>query len=129
MGDEAVSTWRKVLGPTDSGVAQKDAAHSLRAQFGTDGTKNAGHGSDSLASAARVTKKQLSKAINQAYKSFLNILIKSKEMIGCVFNYTYFCLLGAGVLFPLHCWSRSLQHSQVLRLHLLYHQTTCHLRG
>uniref|UniRef100_A0A8C1NSQ2 Nucleoside diphosphate kinase homolog 7 n=1 Tax=Cyprinus carpio TaxID=7962 RepID=A0A8C1NSQ2_CYPCA len=53
MGDEAVSTWRKVLGPTDSGVAQKDAANSLRGQFGTDGTKNAGHGSDSLASAAR----------------------------------------------------------------------------
>ncbi|XP_065096615.1 nucleoside diphosphate kinase homolog 7 isoform X3 [Paramisgurnus dabryanus] len=53
MGDEAVSVWRKVLGPTDSGVARKDAAHSLRAQFGTDGTKNAGHGSDSLASAAR----------------------------------------------------------------------------
>ncbi len=23
MGDEAVSTWRKVLGPTESGVAQK----------------------------------------------------------------------------------------------------------
>uniref|UniRef100_A0A671R4F3 Nucleoside diphosphate kinase homolog 7 n=1 Tax=Sinocyclocheilus anshuiensis TaxID=1608454 RepID=A0A671R4F3_9TELE len=53
MGDEAVYTWRKVLGPTDSGVAQKDAANSLRGQFGTDGTKNAGHGSDSLASAAR----------------------------------------------------------------------------
>lgn len=65
MGDEAVSTWRKVLGPTDSGVAQKEAAHSLRAQFGTDGTKNAGHGSDSLASAARVTKKkQLIKLIS-----------------------------------------------------------------
>ncbi|XP_072540247.1 nucleoside diphosphate kinase homolog 7 isoform X2 [Salminus brasiliensis] len=53
MGDEAVSVWRKVLGPTDSSVARKDAPVSLRAQFGTDGTKNAGHGSDSLASAAR----------------------------------------------------------------------------
>lgn len=58
MGDEAVSVWRKVLGPTDSGVARKDAAQSLRAQFGTDGTKNAGHGSDSLASAARVIKRK-----------------------------------------------------------------------
>lgn len=56
MGDEAVSVWRKVLGPTDSSVARKDAPSSLRAQFGTDGTKNAGHGSDSLASAARVFK-------------------------------------------------------------------------
>uniref|UniRef100_A0A4W4G7I6 Nucleoside diphosphate kinase homolog 7 n=1 Tax=Electrophorus electricus TaxID=8005 RepID=A0A4W4G7I6_ELEEL len=53
MGDEAVSVWRKVLGPTDSGAARKDAPASLRARFGTDGTKNAGHGSDSLASAAR----------------------------------------------------------------------------
>ncbi|XP_036395939.1 nucleoside diphosphate kinase 7 [Megalops cyprinoides] len=53
MGDEAVSTWRKILGPTDSGLARKDARQSLRAQFGTDGTKNAAHGSDSLASAAR----------------------------------------------------------------------------
>ncbi|XP_049335524.1 nucleoside diphosphate kinase 7 isoform X2 [Astyanax mexicanus] len=53
MGDEAVSVWRKVLGPTDSSVARKDASASLRAQFGTDGTKNAGHGSDSMASAAR----------------------------------------------------------------------------
>lgn len=60
MGDEAVSVWRKVLGPTDSGVARKDVPASLRAQFGTDGTKNAGHGSDSLASAARVFKKKLS---------------------------------------------------------------------
>uniref|UniRef100_A0A4W5KNA8 Nucleoside diphosphate kinase n=1 Tax=Hucho hucho TaxID=62062 RepID=A0A4W5KNA8_9TELE len=54
MGDEAVSVWRKILGPTDSGVARKEAPPSLRAQFGTDGTRNAGHGSDSLASAARV---------------------------------------------------------------------------
>ncbi|XP_030647528.1 nucleoside diphosphate kinase homolog 7 [Chanos chanos] len=53
MGDEAVSAWRKILGPTDSGVARKEAPSSLRARFGTDGTKNAGHGSDSLASAAR----------------------------------------------------------------------------
>ncbi|KAJ8253058.1 hypothetical protein GJAV_G00208660 [Gymnothorax javanicus] len=53
MGDEAVSTWRKILGPTDSSLARKDAPSSLRAQFGTDGTKNAAHGSDSLASAAR----------------------------------------------------------------------------
>ncbi|XP_027002738.1 nucleoside diphosphate kinase 7 isoform X2 [Tachysurus fulvidraco] len=53
MGDEAVSVWRKVLGPTDSSVARKDAPSSLRAQFGTDGTRNAGHGSDCLASAAR----------------------------------------------------------------------------
>ncbi|KAG9349614.1 hypothetical protein JZ751_028062 [Albula glossodonta] len=45
MGDEAVSIWRKILGPTDSESARKDAPNSLRAQFGTDGTKNAAHGS------------------------------------------------------------------------------------
>ncbi|XP_062412123.1 nucleoside diphosphate kinase 7 isoform X1 [Sardina pilchardus] len=53
MGDEAVSAWRKLLGPTDSSVARKEAVSSLRSQFGTDGTRNAAHGSDSLASAAR----------------------------------------------------------------------------
>ncbi|KAM6963115.1 nucleoside diphosphate kinase homolog 7 [Aplochiton taeniatus] len=53
MGDGAVSSWRSLLGPTDSGEARKDAPQSVRAHFGTDGTKNAGHGSDSLASAAR----------------------------------------------------------------------------
>ncbi|XP_066562208.1 nucleoside diphosphate kinase homolog 7 isoform X2 [Amia ocellicauda] len=53
MGDEAVSGWRGLLGPTDSNVARSEAAASVRARFGTDGTKNAGHGSDSLASAAR----------------------------------------------------------------------------
>uniref|UniRef100_A0A3B3RQ08 Nucleoside diphosphate kinase homolog 7 n=2 Tax=Paramormyrops kingsleyae TaxID=1676925 RepID=A0A3B3RQ08_9TELE len=53
MGDEAVSTWRELLGPTDSDTARREATQSLRARFGTDGTQNAGHGSDSLASAAR----------------------------------------------------------------------------
>lgn len=54
MGDEAVSAWRRILGPTDAAAARKDAPGSLRARYGTDGTKNAAHGSDSLASAARV---------------------------------------------------------------------------
>ena len=54
MGDEAVAGWRRLLGPTDAGVARSEAAGSVRAQYGTDGTRNAGHGSDSLASAARV---------------------------------------------------------------------------
>ncbi|XP_046893232.1 nucleoside diphosphate kinase 7 isoform X2 [Hypomesus transpacificus] len=53
MGDEAVAGWRRLLGPTDAGVARSEAAGSVRAQYGTDGTRNAGHGSDSLASAAR----------------------------------------------------------------------------
>uniref|UniRef100_A0A3Q3K4H1 Nucleoside diphosphate kinase homolog 7 n=1 Tax=Monopterus albus TaxID=43700 RepID=A0A3Q3K4H1_MONAL len=53
MGDEAVSIWKKLLGPADSAVARREAQQSVRAQFGTDGIKNVGHGSDSLAAAAR----------------------------------------------------------------------------
>uniref|UniRef100_A0A674AAQ8 Nucleoside diphosphate kinase n=1 Tax=Salmo trutta TaxID=8032 RepID=A0A674AAQ8_SALTR len=55
MGEEAVSVWRRILGPTIWGVAQKEAPPSLTDQVGTDNTRNAGHGSDSLASAARVS--------------------------------------------------------------------------
>ncbi|XP_020486911.2 nucleoside diphosphate kinase 7 [Labrus bergylta] len=53
MGDEAMSIWRRLLGPADSAVARKEAPLSVRAQFGTDGIKNVGHGSDSVAAAAR----------------------------------------------------------------------------
>ncbi|XP_067453868.1 nucleoside diphosphate kinase 7 [Thunnus thynnus] len=53
MGDEAMSIWRRLLGPTDSAVARREAPQCARAQFGTDGIKNVGHGSDSLAAAAR----------------------------------------------------------------------------
>ncbi|CAI9615618.1 unnamed protein product [Staurois parvus] len=55
IGDEAVASWRKLLGPTNSSVARSDSPESIRAKFGTDGTKNAAHGSDSIASAARVS--------------------------------------------------------------------------
>ncbi|TNM87614.1 hypothetical protein fugu_005835 [Takifugu bimaculatus] len=53
MGDEAVSAWKKFLGPAESSGAQREAPQSARAQFGTDGIRNFGHGSDSLAAAAR----------------------------------------------------------------------------
>ncbi|XP_074523856.1 nucleoside diphosphate kinase homolog 7 isoform X3 [Halichoeres trimaculatus] len=53
VGDEAMSIWRRLLGPADSAVARKEAPQSVRAQFGTDGIKNVGHGSDSVAAAAR----------------------------------------------------------------------------
>ncbi|XP_072295627.1 nucleoside diphosphate kinase homolog 7 isoform X2 [Eucyclogobius newberryi] len=53
MGDEAVSVWRRVLGPTDSALARREEPQSVRAQYGTDVIKNVGHGSDSFAAAAR----------------------------------------------------------------------------
>ncbi|XP_069617787.1 nucleoside diphosphate kinase homolog 7 [Ranitomeya imitator] len=53
IGDDAVSAWRKLLGPTNCSVARSESPQSIRAKFGTDGTKNAAHGSDSVASAAR----------------------------------------------------------------------------
>jgi nucleoside-diphosphate kinase len=53
MGADAVGKWREVLGPTDSSVARQDAPSSIRAQFGTDKTRNACHGSDSVESAKR----------------------------------------------------------------------------
>ena len=52
-GCDAIRTWRALLGPTDTQKAQRDAPSSIRAQFGTDGTRNAAHGSDSQYSAAR----------------------------------------------------------------------------
>ena len=52
-GENAVQVWREMLGPTNSAQARRDAPSSIRAQFGTDNTRNACHGSDSVESAAR----------------------------------------------------------------------------
>mmetsp|Transcript_187 Transcript_187/g.209 ORF Transcript_187/g.209 Transcript_187/m.209 type:complete len:99 (+) Transcript_187:484-780(+) len=51
--DNAVSEWRAVIGPTNSHKAREEAPQSIRAYFGTDGQKNAVHGSDSQASMKR----------------------------------------------------------------------------
>mmetsp|Transcript_59505 Transcript_59505/g.141475 ORF Transcript_59505/g.141475 Transcript_59505/m.141475 type:complete len:374 (+) Transcript_59505:182-1303(+) len=53
VADGAVQKWRKLIGPTNTFTAQTEAPASLRAQFGSDGTRNACHGSDSHASADR----------------------------------------------------------------------------
>ena len=47
VAENAVKQWRELLGPTNSTVAKSDAPNSLRGRFGTDGTRNAAHGSDS----------------------------------------------------------------------------------
>mmetsp|Transcript_11675 Transcript_11675/g.26696 ORF Transcript_11675/g.26696 Transcript_11675/m.26696 type:complete len:535 (-) Transcript_11675:122-1726(-) len=49
----AIAAWREMMGPTNTETAKESAPKSLRAQFGTDGTQNACHGSDSAESAAR----------------------------------------------------------------------------
>lgn len=53
VGTDAVAKWRGLIGPTNTDKAKQEAPDSLRAKFGTDGTRNAVHGSDSNASADR----------------------------------------------------------------------------
>jgi len=50
---QAIADWRKLLGPTNTEKAKAEDPSSIRAKYGTDGTQNACHGSDSTASAAR----------------------------------------------------------------------------
>ena len=52
-GDNAVQQWRQLIGPTNSARAREEAPETLRALFGTDGQRNAAHGSDSAESAER----------------------------------------------------------------------------
>eukprot|EP00287_Rhodomonas_sp_CCMP768_P002700 CAMPEP_0196731284 /NCGR_PEP_ID=MMETSP1091-20130531/11090_1 /TAXON_ID=302021 /ORGANISM="Rhodomonas sp., Strain CCMP768" /LENGTH=396 /DNA_ID=CAMNT_0042074413 /DNA_START=109 /DNA_END=1300 /DNA_ORIENTATION=+ len=53
VADGAIQKWRKLIGPTNTFKAQQEAPNSIRALYGTDGTKNACHGSDSAESADR----------------------------------------------------------------------------
>ncbi|KAI8614875.1 nucleoside diphosphate kinase [Chytriomyces sp. MP71] len=48
-----IKAWRNLAGPTNSDKARESAPYSLRAMFGTDGSLNGVHGSDSIASAER----------------------------------------------------------------------------
>merc|ERR1712130_370156 len=51
--ENAISTWRLVMGPTNFEVAKKESPESIRALYATNMTKNASHGSDSPQSAKR----------------------------------------------------------------------------
>lgn len=53
LRENAICEWKRILGPANSGVARTDAPESIRALFGTDSIRNAAHGPDSFASAAR----------------------------------------------------------------------------
>lgn len=52
-GRNAVKKWRGILGPTDPADARRDSPASIRAQFGSNVTRNACHGADSLEAAQR----------------------------------------------------------------------------
>lgn len=55
LRDDAICEWKRLLGPANSGIARSEAPGSVRALFGTDGIRNAAHGSDTFESAARVS--------------------------------------------------------------------------
>lgn len=47
VAPDAITKWRECAGPTNTAVAKQQAPASVRAKFGTDGTRNAVHGADS----------------------------------------------------------------------------------
>ncbi|KAL8260788.1 hypothetical protein R6Q59_024837 [Mikania micrantha] len=49
----AISDWRRLIGPTDARKAKITHPHSIRAMCGVDLERNCVHGSDSHKSAAR----------------------------------------------------------------------------
>merc|ERR1712242_98287 len=51
--ENAIKTWRTVMGPTNFEVAKQEAPDSVRALYASNMTKNASHGSDSAESAKR----------------------------------------------------------------------------
>jgi nucleoside-diphosphate kinase len=53
VGKDAVTSWRKFIGPTNCDVARKEAPGSIRALFGGANAKNSVHGSDSNTSAGK----------------------------------------------------------------------------
>lgn len=70
--DDAIAAWRKLLGPTNTQKAKDEAPNSIRAQFGTDGTKNACHGSDAPESAERELKFFFGKGSSMKTNALLN---------------------------------------------------------
>ncbi|ORX60600.1 hypothetical protein DM01DRAFT_1397697 [Hesseltinella vesiculosa] len=51
--EDAIQSWRTLMGPTDANKARATEPTSLRALYGTDGSRNAVHGSDCSTSAQR----------------------------------------------------------------------------
>ncbi|KAI8907831.1 nucleoside diphosphate kinase [Gorgonomyces haynaldii] len=74
---EAVKQWRQLAGPTNSEKARQEFPQSIRALYGTDGSQNAVHGSDSPASAEREIKVVFG---DQAWESIQSRLQPKKEL-------------------------------------------------
>ncbi|CAD8056661.1 unnamed protein product [Paramecium sonneborni] len=53
IADNSVKKWRDLIGPTKCQVARVEAPNSMRALYGTEGVRNACHGSDAPGSAQR----------------------------------------------------------------------------
>lgn len=51
ISDNSIKKWRELIGPTKCQVARVEAPNSLRALYGTEGVRNAAHGSDAPGSA------------------------------------------------------------------------------
>eukprot|EP01091_Cochliopodium_minus_P005968 TRINITY_DN15857_c0_g1_i1.p1 TRINITY_DN15857_c0_g1~~TRINITY_DN15857_c0_g1_i1.p1 ORF type:complete len:141 (-),score=25.83 TRINITY_DN15857_c0_g1_i1:35-457(-) len=52
-GEDSISRWRKMMGPTHLATAKMNAPESIRAKYAFSDTRNAVHGSDSQESASR----------------------------------------------------------------------------
>jgi len=78
----AIEKWRALIGPTNSHNARKDAPNSVRARFGTDGQRNAVHGSDAPATAEREIKLVFESKYptTATFKNCACVLVKPKSI-------------------------------------------------
>ncbi|XP_054975886.1 nucleoside diphosphate kinase 7 [Sorex araneus] len=53
LRDDAICEWKRLLGPTNPEAARTEAPGCIRALYGTDAIRNAAHGPNTFASAAR----------------------------------------------------------------------------
>lgn len=78
----AISAYRQLLGPTNSNKAREIQPGSIRALFGTDGRRNACHGSDSPESADREINfffPELSLGYGGDFESFVKEIMSAKD--------------------------------------------------
>ena len=72
VGSDAVRRWREAIGSTDPVAARASNPLSLRARYGTNITRNACHGSDSLSSAEREIKYLFGGSVGVTTATFTN---------------------------------------------------------